>query len=59
MDGNLMARHVVQELKVCGHETHWEDRNEYYDIRDAITSRDIDQKESPEKLFRVATIRYN
>lgn len=54
-----MARHVVQELVVMYDRTLWEDRNEYYDISDAITSRDIDQQTWPEKLFRVATIQYN
>lgn len=59
MDGNIMARHVVQELVVTHDRTLWEDRNEYYSLSDAIISRDIDQKSEPEKLFRVATIQYS
>lgn len=54
-----MPRHVVQEMVVKDSLTLWEDRNEYYELNDAKVSRDIDQKMSPEKLFRVATITYN
>ena len=59
MDGRIMARHVVQEMVVIGDRTLWEDRNEYYMFNDAHISKSIDQKLNPEKLYRIATIRYS